>query len=255
MINSFSFKDLRNPEYFQFMVSVSDLFRKSGFVGANFEYLYSSMVENLRAAEAALAAERKNEKVKEKNEADRYRDRLHSKLFNSLKAILCDERDPRFDDAQTVMRVVKEAGNPTRLAENAQSAMMTALGNRLEPYRSQLEAIGVQQTVDEMIEANRRFITVERELREMLAAQRLSDTPVSMSAVRKQVDPVYRAIVTGVNVFACIPSKMEECKELIAEMNVLIARYDLLLSTRKKEKKERQPMLCEECKEELKIEN
>jgi len=251
MIDNFSFNDLRNAEYYQFMVSVFDLFAKSGFVRENFGYLHDSLGESLRAAETALAAERKNEKVKEKNEADRYRDRLHSKLFNYLKFILYDERDPRFDDAQTVMRTVKAAGNPTRLAENAQSAMMTALGNKLEPLRTQLETIGAQQIADDMLEANRRFIEVERELREMLAARKLSDTPVSMSAARKQIDPAYRTIVSGINVFTKVPSKMEECKELIAEMNVLIARYDMLLSSRKREKKEKQPALCDECKQEV----
>jgi len=251
MIDIFSFRNLRNAEYYQFMVSVFNLFTKCDLIRVIFEYLYESMGANLQAAEAALAAERKNEKVREKNEADRYRDRLHSKLFNSLKAILYDERDPRYDDAQTVMRIVKEAGNPTRLSENAQSAMMTTLGNRLEPYRKQLEAIGAQQTVDEMLEANRRFITVETELRETLAAQKLSDTPLSMSAVRKQIDPAYSTIIAGINVFTGIPSKKEECKELIAEMNVLIARYDALLSARKREKKDKQPTLCDECKQEV----
>jgi hypothetical protein len=251
MINNFSFRNLRNAEYYQFMVSAFDLFAKSGFVRENFGYLYDSMGENLRAAETALAAERKNEKIREKNEADRYRDRLHSKLFNYLKSILYDDRDARFDDAQVVMRVVKEAGNPTRLAENAQSAMMTTLGNRLEPYRSQLEAIDAHRMVEEMLEANRRFIVVERELREMLAAQKLSDVPQSMTAVRRQIDPAVRAIITGVNVFTKVPSKKEECKELIAEMNVLTARYDALLSARKREKKEKptaEPTVCDECK-------
>ena len=201
MIDNFSFNDLRNAEYYQFMVSAFDLFAKCGFVCENFGYLHDSLGESLRAAETALAAERKNEKVKEKNEADRYRDLLHSKLFNYLKFILYDERDPRFDNAQTVMRTVKAAGNPTRLAENAQSAMMTALGNRLEPLYTQLEAIGVQQIADDMLEAKRRFIEVEREQRDMLAARKLSDTPVSMSAARKHIDPTYRTIVSGINVF------------------------------------------------------
>jgi len=88
MINNFGIRNLRNAEYCQFMVSVFDLFTQCDFVRGNFEYLYESMGESLRAAETALAAERKNEKVKEKNEADRYRDRLHSKLFNYLKAVL-----------------------------------------------------------------------------------------------------------------------------------------------------------------------
>ena len=234
MVEIFPSRDLRNPEYFQFMDSAHVIFGKYGIVRENSGFLYDAMGENLKIAEGALAAERRNEKVREKNEADRYRDRLHSKLFNYLKTILYDERDPRFDDAQTVMRVVKEAGNPTRLSENAQSAMMTALGVKLEPLRSQLEAIGAQQIANEMLEANRQFIAIERELREMLAAQKSSETPTSMSAVRKQIDPLYRAIVSAINAYTKTNAKKEECKDLISEMNVLIARYNAILAARKK---------------------
>jgi len=147
MINNFVFRDLRSAEYCQFMVSVFDLFTKSGFVRKHFEYLLDLMGEILKAAETALAA--------------------------------------------------------------------------------------------------------ERELREMLSDRKLSDTPLSIGAVRKQIDPVYRAIVSGINVFAKTSSKAKECKELVAEMNILIARYDTLFSSRKREKKEKQPTLCDECKQEM----
>ena len=238
MIDYFSFRNLRNSEYYQFMVSALDVFGKNVVVREQFGCLLDSLSENLIVAELALSAERKSEKVREKNEADRYRDRLHSKLFNYLKSILYDERDPRFEAAQEVMRVVKEAGNPTRLAENAQSAMMTALGNKLAPLSEQLDAINAKQMVDEMMDANRQFIEAEKELREMIASQILNDTPLSVTAVRKQTDPVYRSLVAGVNVFSKTPSKKEACSELITKMNVLIARYDALLAARKREKKE-----------------
>ena len=241
MINKFDVTRPRNAEYFQFMVSARDILAKYGVVRDNFGCLYDELRLHVNLAETAMIAERKNEKVAEKNEADRYRDRMHSKLFNYLKFILYDERDPRYDDAQDIMRVVKDAGNPTRLAENAQSAMMTALGNRLEPLRSRLEAIGAQPIVDDMMEANRKFIAIEAEYREMLAAQKLSDAPASMAAVRKLINPVYRSIVAAINGYANVPSKKETVRELIAEMNVLIARYDALLATRKRDKKENEP--------------
>ena len=76
--------------------------------------LYDELGGLVKTAEMALSVEKKNEKIRQKNEVDRYRDRLHSKLFNHLKSILYDEKDPRFDDAQQVMRVVKDVGNPTR---------------------------------------------------------------------------------------------------------------------------------------------
>ena len=247
MINKYAFINLRNSEYFQFMVSVRDILSKHGIVIESFGCLYDMLGENLTVAEAALAAEKRNDRVRQKNEADRYRDRLHRKLFNYLKSILYDERDQRFDDAQEIMRVVREAGNPTRLPENAQSAMMTALGNKLEPLSERLENIGAKTTVDEMMEANRQFIALETEYRQMIAAQQLDGTPASMAAARKLIDPIYRSIVAAINGYANVPSKRDECRELVTELNVLVARYDALLSARKREKKEKQADACEEC--------
>ena len=249
MINKFAFINLRNSEYFQYMVSFREVLGKHDVVHDSFGCLYDALSDSLTLAEAALAVERGNEKVREKNDADRYRDRLHSKLFNFLKSIIYDDRDPRFDDAQAVMRIVNETGNPTRLPENAQSAVMTTLGNRLEPMRARLEAIGAQSIVDDMMDANRQFIRIESELREILTAQKLDVAPASMSAVRKQIDPLYRSIVAAINGYMNIPSKADTCRELVVETNVLVARYEALLAARKRERQEKQPKTeaCEVC--------
>ena len=246
MIQKIQIQNLRNAEYFQFISSVQDILAKTGAENESFACLYEELQRWFKLAEKAMTLEKKNDKVRQKNEADRYRDRLHSKLFNYLKTILYDEKDARFDNAQQVMRVVKEAGNPTQMAENAQSAMMTALGNKLEPLRAQLEAIGAQNIVDDMMEANRQFIVIETEYRQMLAAQKLDDTTLPMNAVRKQIDPVYRAIINAINGLYGIPAKKEAYRETVTEMNVLTARYDALLAARKREKKG---------KEELTIDN
>ena len=247
MINSLYIAHLRNAEYFQFISSARDIFAQSEIDREYFGALYDELEELLKAAENAMAFEKKSEKVREKNEADRYRDRLHSKLFNYLKSILYDERDVRCDDAQAVMKVVREAGNPTKLAENAESALLTALGNKLEPFRSQLESIGAQQILDDLMEANRRFIALETECRAIIAAQKISNVPLSMSAVRKQIDPLYRSIINAINGFCNIPSKREAYREFITDMNVLVARYDATLAGRKTEKKDRKTETCETC--------
>ena len=64
----------------------------------------------LDTARDSMAIEKKNEVVRRKNEMDDYRDRLHRKLFNQLKTILYDDKDPRFDNVQIVMNVVKDVG-------------------------------------------------------------------------------------------------------------------------------------------------
>ena len=232
MIIKFNSKNLRNAEYFQFLSSACEIFDKFGIDSENIGALYAEMRDCLRDAEVALAVERKNEKVREKNEMDRYRDKLHSRLFNYVKSITYDEKDPHFDDAQTVMCVLKEVGNPTKLAENAESAMLTTLGNRLEPYRTEMETIGAQKILETLLDANRQFIAIEIEARQITAAQNLNKTP-SMTEVRKRASEVYRIIIDAINGQARLMTKREECREMITEMNVLVAKYDQLLMARK----------------------
>jgi chaperonin GroEL (HSP60 family) len=232
MISKFQMKNLRNAEHFQFISSTCDIFTKHSIDAENLGPLYDELSECRNAEEASLAAENGNEKIREKNDMDSYRDKLHSKLFNYLKSILCDEKDARFDDAQRVMKVLKETGNPTQLAENAESAVLTALGNRLATRRDELEATGAREMVDALMEANRQFIALEKECREITAAGQLNRQP-SMSAARKQTDPVYRSIVNAINGYAGILSKKDVYKELVAEMNTLVEKYDNLLAGRK----------------------
>jgi len=232
MITKLNINHLRNAEYLQFMQSAVIVFDKYGIDRENLDPLYQELWKSASDAEIALAYEKKNEKVREKNEADRYRDNLHSRLFNYVKSILYDERDSLYDDAQTVMRVLKDAGNPTRLPENAQSAMLATLAKRLETVGEQLEAIGAKRMAEALVEANSRFIALEIECRELAAAQKLAKPP-SMGDVRKEANATYRIIVDAINGYARVTAKKTEYREMINEMNVLTAKYDQLLMARK----------------------
>jgi hypothetical protein len=231
MISTLKLSALRNSEHFQFISSACGIFFLHGIDSENLGELYDILSECCNAEEIALAIERDNGKIGEKNATDSYRDKLHSKLFNYVKSITYDEKDPRFDAAQRVMKVLKETGNPTRLAENAESAMLTALGNRLEAHRSEVEAIGAQDTADALMEANRRFIALEKECREITARLQITKSP-SMGEIRKQTDPVYRSIVKAIGGYAGIPSKKEAYKNIVAELNTLVEKYDQLIAGR-----------------------
>ena len=233
MITKLHINILRNAEFFQYMQSALVIFDKYGIDSENLNPLYENLRQCLRDAEIALAYEKKNEKVREKNEADRYRDRLHSKLFNHVKTILYDERDSRYDDAQTVMRVLKEVGNPTQMAENAESALLTTLGNRLEPYAVQIGAIGAKQMLEALMDENKRFIALEIECRTITAEQAMTKPP-AMGTVRKYANEVYRMIVDAINGYANLMTKKEQYRDIVAEINVLAAKYDHLLAVRKK---------------------
>jgi hypothetical protein len=231
MILKLKLGNLRNPEHLQFMTDGYKLFLKHNLEAGELSPLYEELNGQVKLEENAMSIERANEKIGEKNRADAYRDKMHSKLFNHLKTILYYEEDPKYDAAQRVMKTVKSAGNPTNLAENAESAMITALGNKLEPYRADLAASGAQEHLDKLLEANRRFMVLETECRQLASTKSLAAVP-SMSAVRKQTDVVFRRITGAINTFIGLRN-MDTYKELVADLNVLVEKYDRVLSQRK----------------------
>ncbi|MDR1156344.1 MAG: DUF6261 family protein [Bacteroidales bacterium] len=236
MINKFPMQNLRSAEHLQFNTDADVIFRKHQAESQRLSPCYNEYSRLVKQEEASMATETGNALIGEKGVAEHYRDKVHSKLFNHVKAILYDDEDPLFDAAQRVMAVIKSVGNPSRLPENAESAVITTLGNKLEPYRTDLEAIGAQPHVDKLLEANRRFIRLETECRAVVAARFLVAQP-PVTAVRKQVDPVYRIIVDTINLAVRQQSDEGTHQELIAEMNTLIGKYDALLAQRKGKKK------------------
>jgi hypothetical protein len=230
MINKIALSQLRNLEHFQFITDADIIFRKHNLDPEYLTPSYAQLSECQKAEETALAIEKNNEKIREKNAADAYRDKSNSSLFNYLKSIIYDERDPRYDAASRLMAVLKSVGNPTQLAENTESAMLVTLGNRLETYHAELELTGARQHLDRLMEANRQFMDLEKECRAIAATNVLMKAP-SMATVRKQTDPVYRKIVNSLNAFIGLKDKTAYTG-LIADMNVLVDKYNKLLSQR-----------------------
>jgi hypothetical protein len=234
MIHKFHVNILRNAEHFQFVTDACAIFSKHRLEPEMLSSLYESFSGLQKEEETALAVEKDNAKIREKGGADLFRDKLHRKLFNHVKAILYDETDPLFDAAQRVMAVIKGAGNPTQLAENAESAVLTTLGNKLVSHRSDLEAIGAQQHVDKLVEANHRFMQLEKECRDIASERAVVNMP-SVADVRKRADVVYRNIVNAFNSLASIRGEALY-QALIADVNTLVAKYDNLLAQRKGKK-------------------
>jgi hypothetical protein len=231
VIVKINLNNLRNAEHFQYIDGACSIFDKYKIDLENLETSYTELKFLRDAEEKALAVEKTNEKIREKNEADDYRDKLHSKLFSYVKSITYDEKDERYDDAVKIMKIIREEGNPAQLAENAESAMLTTLTNRLTAHYSEVEAIGAVKMVTELIDANKRFIVLEKECRGVSAEIQLNKSP-SASVVRKQIDPVYRRIVNAINGYAGLPAKKDTYRNVVAEMNTLVAKYQDLISGR-----------------------
>lgn len=222
---------LRNAEILQFDTDACNIFRKYKPKPEALTPLYDQYFDLRDKSEMAMAREKYNEKFKLKSDSDRRRDRLHSSLFNYTKSILYDDSDPRLDAAQRIMNVITEVGNPTRLAENAETAMLTTLVNRLENCSDDLDTMGGRQHVEKIKAANLRFTELEKECRDLTASRALAEVP-SMSVVRKEVDPVYRRIINTLNSLIDEKGK-KEYENFLTDMNVLISKYNDLINRRK----------------------
>jgi hypothetical protein len=231
MFHKCNLNNLRNADHYMFIYSACAILRKYNI---SIEFILK-LIERLEALckeeEEAFTFEKTIAKVREKDEADRYRDNLHRRFFNYVKSILYDKQDPHFDDAQAVMEVLKSVGNPTQLPENVESTLLIALGNKLEACSASVAAIGAKPMLDALLTANRKFMGLEQETREMTFVKKANQQ--SVTAVRKKVDPVYRAIVGIINGLIELPEEKEAFKDLISEMNILIAKYELLILARK----------------------
>jgi len=230
-IKKLTLAHLRNAEHQRFVDDADKIYDKYQLELQLMSPFYAEF-KRLKEEEAkSMTVERNNAKVKEKGRAERNRDKLHSKLFNSVKYITYDESDPLFEAAQRVMTVIKSVGNPKHLAENAESSMLINLGVKLEPYRADLEALGVQVHLDKLLDANNEFIQLEMECRDIVTARSLANT-LSMVAVRREIDAVHRTIVAGFNMQIKLKGE-EDYRTFVADLNTLIDRYESLLAQRK----------------------
>lgn len=224
MINKAKLESYLNTFHLQFLIAVCGIFKKYNAEPELLSGSYTELYALKDKEKEAMAREKKNEKIREKNDEDRTRERLHSSMFNYLKSILYDDSDTRREAAQRIMDVVTAVGNPRKLAENAESALLTTLSNRLSSYGEDLDTTGARQHLTKLTESNNRFIVLEKECREIAADRILADAP-STTTIRKQVDPVYRSIIDTLNALIKVKGDAEY-KNLITEMNVLIAKYN-----------------------------
>jgi hypothetical protein len=235
MIIKFAIRDLRFAEHFQFISDICKIFKKHGLELQFFAPLYNKLFKLCKDEQKSMAMERVNAKIKEKSNADDIRDKLHSKLFTAVKVFLYDETDPYFAVAQQIMDVIKSLGNPRNLGENAETAMITTLGNKLKPYRIDMKMIGVQAHLDKLLEANSIFAQLETECRDITSAHSIANIP-PVSTVRKQVDPAYHDLINAFNTFIKLNGE-ERYLPLVTDINTLIEKYETLLAQRKGRKK------------------
>lgn len=100
---------------------------------------------------------------------------------------------------------------------------------RSEKYKKASELVGITRWIDWFEKANQNFMEVYRTRRDEKASTQANIRPVKV--VRKEVDEVYREIITHLNALAILhPS--EKVTQLIARINVLVDKLSAAMATR-----------------------
>jgi hypothetical protein len=89
--------------------------------------------------------------------------------------------------------------------------------------------------LDKLIEANRRFMELEKECRD-IAGERSAVKSPSVATIHKQTDIVYCLIVNSINMFITWEGEASY-RTLISDLNILVEKYDNILARRTGKKK------------------
>ncbi len=237
LIKKVKLHNFRNKEHWQFIKLALDIFLKYNPDALNIRELYNELDQLANEEQTAISVELGSAITVKREAADLYRDRMHSKFYHYvLSFILDDEEAGEFEAAQRVMRIIRQVGNPWKLADHAETTMLIQLGNELQPYSADLEMIGAQSRLDKLLAANLRFVELDKLCRD----DRTNRPSGSVKAVRVKVDPTYTSIIDAIN------SDVKRYKDdrfdlLITDLNAIVKDYSTLLAQRKSRTKKVDP--------------
>jgi hypothetical protein len=230
MINSLNSGNLRNPEHVNFVNEIVSVLKKHNpdnpLLKDCCDEIFALRDEEVQAMDVELG----NVLSKQVSAAEQYRDRLHGGLYYYVKSFLYDDAEAaRFDAAQRIMRIMQQVGNPTKLSDSAETALLDKLADQLQTYAADLELLGATGRLQKLTDANRRFVELSTTRRE----DNLSRPSGNVKAVRLKIDPVCKALVNAINLLS---RKDTRYAGLIDDFNAVTAKYNQLLSNRQSRK-------------------
>lgn len=230
-INKLKSSHLRNKEHVRMIKQAIAELALHNPEDLNIKVLYDELVALSKEEESTLATEQGSTLTAARNAADNRRDRMHSALFHHVKALtfLEDPDDVRmYTAAQRIMRIIKQVGNPWKLADQAETTMIEQLETELKPYAADVDATGTKWLLDRLIAANNTFEELDKQCRDDKSARPSGN----VHAVRKKIDPVYNNIIEVLNADI---SRFRDGRldDLATGLNAIIKEYTTLLAQRK----------------------
>jgi hypothetical protein len=187
--------------------------------------LYAELTLNLQQIYQATA---NNPLTAAKEKAEQQRDHRYGAFVAFVRNALYDSRPEVNEAAESIMEVLKNAGNPVKLSDSKETAELYSLVARLEPLAPQIALIGADVRLQELKDANREFELQQDEWYKA-GAQKLTG---SLSAIRKQWAPVYKSIIYRINAMMEV-NGATSYQTFAAAHNETITHYRNLIAQRR----------------------
>lgn len=229
-VEIFSFARLRNNDHYQFMTDVDKLFGKYNAASLGIETEYSGFKNALIAEDSVMRVEIGSSKSSMIDALDTQRDVTWNAINNVVKAFLMSPKEAEVQSATVLKRVIDLYGDPRALSYNEESAAIANfVGDMLLPANvPHVERLHMTDWVTILKTQNDKFQEILNERNAEFANRGNGDA----RQARKQIDPLYEAMVEKINALIVLGHSTEATKGFVTELNEKIKYYRTTLSAR-----------------------
>ncbi|HEX2935658.1 MAG TPA: DUF6261 family protein, partial [Bacteroidales bacterium] len=196
-VEIFSFARLRNNDHYQFMTDVDKLFGKYNAASLGIEAEYSGFKNALIVEDSVMRVEIGSSKSSMIDALDTQRDVTWNAINNVVKAFLMSPKEVEVQSATVLKRVIDLYGDPRALSYNEESAAIANfVGDMLLPANvPHVERLHMTDWVTILKTQNDKFQEILNERNAEFANRGNGDA----RQARKQIDPLYEAMVEKIN--------------------------------------------------------
>ena len=227
-IKSIRLSRLRNAEHYQYHTEVNDLVAAATDESLNISTLFSVYQQHLKNEGTAMNLILKSEFTDDLNDADNERDSIFRGFYDLVKSGT-NHFNPHIKAAsERIMFILEDTGNLNAMPYNEQTAMTSALIDKLRTENvGDLAITNTLTWVDELSSKNNAF----ENLAKTRYTQEAGKTSLRMKEVRLGLDTIYRKMVQLINALILVNGEAGYTS-FVSELNERIDKYNLILAQR-----------------------
>lgn len=218
----------RNEEHFQFQTEFKDLVLHYTPETLNIEAAWAVFLPLYNKESAVLDLLQKSSLTVRIADADHYRDRIDSGLFDTVKGATNHFNPAVKEAADRIQVILDRFGNINRKSYDEQTAAINSLITDLNNgYADDVATLGIGDWLAELQAANNAFVELMKER----YSEEADKPDYNMKTARAETDPAYRTIINRINALIIVNGE-ETYKGFVKDLNQRIDKYNLILAQR-----------------------